>query len=315
MKRIIFFICLALLLLTSGLFGTVLATTDVPCDPAKGYCLLAPLNSSAPTQINPSNLVSEYVIPLYYIFIGLSGVLAVLVIVVGGFLYISSDSITGKTSGRTWVKNALIGLVLILGSGLILQTINPNLLKLTNIGLNLPSTTPEFTPVEGTGILTGGTKYYVTVYTYLNNNIETETSSFNANYDLCMKNLNENIKNTPGFVRITQECKESEWTEAPKGFYFTYRHKRGTQEQGPFANIASCNRDAELKQKDAFGDDNDITKECSKVGTQYCFTFKNKDEEKQLCFNTSAQCSADRNWIDLQTDAKDNTITNQCNIR
>ena len=64
------------------------------------------------------------------IIIGLAGLLAVIMIVVGGVQYMTTDAFAGKSDARTTITKALLGLILALGSYLILKTINPNLLQL-----------------------------------------------------------------------------------------------------------------------------------------------------------------------------------------
>jgi hypothetical protein len=59
-----------------------------------------------------------------------ASVLAVLMIVIGGFNYISSDAIDNKENGKHQIKNALGGMLLILVSWVILNTINPQLVSL-----------------------------------------------------------------------------------------------------------------------------------------------------------------------------------------
>ena len=61
--------------------------------------------------------------------IGLSAVWAVLMIVLGGIQYISTDAIFKKEEGRKRIENAVYGLVLVIAAWLILATINPALLE------------------------------------------------------------------------------------------------------------------------------------------------------------------------------------------
>jgi hypothetical protein len=149
MKHFITFSLTFLLILTI-IFGSLLTvfaqqppasqtpSATVSGTPApSGYQLLAPLTDNIGKTVDTKN-ITRYIIGLYYVIIGLSGVLAVLFIVIGGFIYISSDSFKDKGKGKAWIQNALWGLLLVLGSALILQTINPNLLRLSNLGLNVP---------------------------------------------------------------------------------------------------------------------------------------------------------------------------------
>src|ERR1700722_5937132 len=60
-----------------------------------------------------------------------SGILAFGAIVYGGFMYATSAGDAHRQSeGREWIWSALIGLLLLAGAYIILNTINPNLTKL-----------------------------------------------------------------------------------------------------------------------------------------------------------------------------------------
>lgn len=56
--------------------------------------------------------------------------LAVLQIIRGGFTYITTEAVSGKGDAKKLISDALTGLLLILGSILILTLINPDILKL-----------------------------------------------------------------------------------------------------------------------------------------------------------------------------------------
>ena len=69
------------------------------------------------------------------LFLGICGVLAVIMIIWGGVQYMTNELISNKEEGRKSITNAIFGLLLALGSYIILNTLNPDLL---NICLNLP---------------------------------------------------------------------------------------------------------------------------------------------------------------------------------
>ena len=71
---------------------------------------------------------------LYKFGIGIGGVLAFGMIVVGGIYYITSGAIQKKTEGKEIILGALWGLALLLGAFLIMQTINPRLIELESPG-------------------------------------------------------------------------------------------------------------------------------------------------------------------------------------
>jgi len=72
----------------------------------------------------------NYIKNIYKITIGIAGVLAVLMIVIGGLEYISSAANPNlKTSAKTRIWAAIGGLLIALTAWLILNTINPDLVN------------------------------------------------------------------------------------------------------------------------------------------------------------------------------------------
>ncbi|MEI8061841.1 MAG: pilin [bacterium] len=132
------------------------------------YTLLAPIGTFLGNKSNgtvyqftqDSNSLCKLLNSWFRIGIALAGMLAVVMIVIGGFQYATTDSLFGKSEGRTKVDNALFGLALALGTWLILNTINP---ALTNCSLDAKATTAINSTVatvsDGmmTGALAGGT--------------------------------------------------------------------------------------------------------------------------------------------------------------
>lgn len=120
--------------LKNFLLGTIVLTAlflpFVSLLAAEGYTLLAPL-PGLPTTLDQDNILGTYLPAIFKLAIGLAAVAAVAMIVIGGFQYMSSDAIMGKTAGRERAKNAIIALVLIIVSWLILNEINPNLLNVS----------------------------------------------------------------------------------------------------------------------------------------------------------------------------------------
>jgi len=93
---------------------------------AEGYIPLEPLTTSAESGVT----LSSYLDDVFKIGIGLAGVFAVLMIVIGGISYIggaSSPSARSEAKGK--ITSAIMGLILALAAWLLLYTINPNLLK------------------------------------------------------------------------------------------------------------------------------------------------------------------------------------------
>lgn len=98
-------------------------------DPSK-YTLLAPLSPELNTfDTSQPNAFSTYLNIMIKIFIGICAVLAMLMIVIGGLEYMTSELISSKEHGKERIMNAIFGLLLALGSYALLNTINPDLLK------------------------------------------------------------------------------------------------------------------------------------------------------------------------------------------
>jgi hypothetical protein len=67
--------------------------------------------------------------------IGIAVTLTILMIIFGGVQYMTTDAIFKKEEGKKRITGAVAGLLLSLSGWLILNQINPNILKETNIGL------------------------------------------------------------------------------------------------------------------------------------------------------------------------------------
>lgn len=98
------------------------------------YCLLAPLPLSESGALVGSTDVGSYIKNVVRLTIALAGALAVLQIIFAGFQYITTEAMSGKSSARKDINNALIGLMLAIGAYVILNTINP---RLVNFDLNI----------------------------------------------------------------------------------------------------------------------------------------------------------------------------------
>lgn len=84
---------------------------------------------------------------IYKFGVGIAAALAVIVIMIGGIKYMSTDSIGGKSEGKKRIGDALIGLLLVLTPFVIFGIINPNILT-----FNLNLTPVEYNvPTSGTG--------------------------------------------------------------------------------------------------------------------------------------------------------------------
>lgn len=96
--------------------------------PATNYKLLAPLPiESLDGAPSAQATAKTYIEGFFRLLIGVSGALAVVMIVIGGIQYMSTDSFEGKGQGKETIKNALWGFMLAIAAWLILNTVSSGL--------------------------------------------------------------------------------------------------------------------------------------------------------------------------------------------
>ena len=113
-------------------FALAAPTYVVFADTIGEYVQLAPLPGigTATTGgqfVAPS--LPNYLIGMFRLLIGLAGLLAVVMITLGGIEYMSTDSMFGKEEGKSKISQALVGLLLAISAWLILSTVNPATLE------------------------------------------------------------------------------------------------------------------------------------------------------------------------------------------
>lgn len=97
------------------------------------YELIAPIG----TLSGCVNLAG-YLRGIFETTIGIGGVLAVIMIVICGIKLMATGSVSGKNEAKECITNAIFGVLLAIGSWLILNTINPILLKAEPSALGAP---------------------------------------------------------------------------------------------------------------------------------------------------------------------------------
>jgi len=112
------------------------ATGTVGNEISKVYTLLAPIGNF---KTFSSNNIGEYLNTMFRLAIGLCAALAVVMIIFSGVQYMGSESIFGKTEAKSKVFSAVLGLLIALGSWVLLNTINPDLTGKN--GLNIDTAT------------------------------------------------------------------------------------------------------------------------------------------------------------------------------
>lgn len=101
------------------------------CNPQTDtYCLLVPLGNMESVSPNQASF-SAYLQQIIDIAIGLTGAIAVIMLIIGGLEYIlSSVNEAAKSDAKSRITNAILGLLIALSGYVILNTINPDLLSL-----------------------------------------------------------------------------------------------------------------------------------------------------------------------------------------
>jgi type IV secretory pathway VirB2 component (pilin) len=154
-KKIILLLCLSFLFLglfAPAHFGKAAIVCEPPLVPSadfnsctqpppadKNYHFLAPLpdpnknneplTTFDPTSNGQNNKIGEYLNLMIRIFIGICAVLAVVMIVMGGIQYMTTELISSKGEGKERILHAIFGLLLALGAWTLLNQINPNILN------------------------------------------------------------------------------------------------------------------------------------------------------------------------------------------
>ena len=149
-KQALFASALALFLFVPSLVSaTPIVNTDpVPLNFAPP-CLNVPGMPDCASPVTTATTFQDYLVRLYQFAVGISGIVAVGMIVWGS-IYISAftESIDKKSEGREMITSAIIGIMLLLGSYLLLRTINPRIVALGE------SLTPQSVPQNLTATTT-----------------------------------------------------------------------------------------------------------------------------------------------------------------
>lgn len=121
------------------------------------YQLLAPLpgvTTGAPEEAKTT--ATKYIEGLFMLLIGVSGALAVVMIIVGGIQYMSTDAVGGKSSAKDTIQNAVWGLALAAGAWIILASIDKQFVE---FDLNIePVDRIERSGTTATPIRSGGSR-------------------------------------------------------------------------------------------------------------------------------------------------------------
>lgn len=82
--------------------------------------------------------IGQYIAGIYTWAVGIAGLIAVVLIIMGGFVYLTSGGNAQRTQeGKDRITSALFGLLLLLGSYVLLYTINPDLVKFKSLRIKI----------------------------------------------------------------------------------------------------------------------------------------------------------------------------------
>ena len=101
----------------------------LPCDDDTPGCTEEELLETFDPSGEGGGGLGSYLNLMIKLIIGICAVLAVVMIVMGGIQYMTTELISGKEEGKKRIMNAIFGLLLALGAYTLLYTINPDLLK------------------------------------------------------------------------------------------------------------------------------------------------------------------------------------------
>lgn len=152
-----------------------------------------------PKLSGTENTAEEYVRALYILSISVAGILAVVKIIFAGVKYMLTDVVVSKGDAKKDIMGALLGLLIVLGAVLILNTINP---QITTLSLfeNGPSVgivgTKEPDPkILNTIISDPDDPRYGSV---------TTVSTCGTSNTISCEQANDNCLNNPGYVAVQQ---------------------------------------------------------------------------------------------------------------
>ncbi len=132
-------------------------------DPGTPYTLLAPISPDGEGEQKVT--LTTYLPFVFNLAIGAAAALAVVMIVIGGLRYMTTEAVGGKEGGKDMIRRAIWGLVLALASWLILFTINPNLVNFSGItsgpSLNQGEVNISLQMIQGVGTIKAGRSYWV----------------------------------------------------------------------------------------------------------------------------------------------------------
>ena len=156
----------------------------------------------------PSTAFAGYLNAMIKIFIGLCAVLAMVMIIMGGIQYMTSELISGKEEGKKKITQAVLGLILALGAVAILNTINPDLLDLS-LG-NVSEVTITISPQTGYDQLIQNNISKPFCRTSYYKQIEDAVKNSGATFDSCVLHAMTMIEGAKSVIGHDENVKDSQ---------------------------------------------------------------------------------------------------------
>lgn len=143
MKKIIFFSILCVLTYC------VIPTQHIVAQEGfnRPYTLLAPLPGTQSEGSADTTNFPAYISGIYKFTLGVAGILAVIMIIFAGFTYMTTDAFQKKQEGKERIKNAILGLLLAIGTWVILNTIGGTALTTIDLSIERPQISVSTTDI------------------------------------------------------------------------------------------------------------------------------------------------------------------------
>ena len=131
-------------------------TIAIPADETK-YKMLVPLpgvtcmDSTGKDTTCMSNDIGAYLNLIFKMGIGICVALAVIMLIINGITYMGDESVFGKTEAKNKMFMAIMGLLIVIGAWVLLNTINPALTGAGGVAITPADLSLSFNPTSGGG--------------------------------------------------------------------------------------------------------------------------------------------------------------------
>ncbi len=154
--------------------------------------------------------IGDYLNILFMLAIGICGVLAVIMIVIGGIQYMGDESVFGKTEAKGRITSAILGLLIALGAFALLNTIDPALTGKDGVTVDQVSAEIAGDSNAPIGTITGLPSGTLCIKGKENIPVMTQSFSGKMTYEMGAKGVpgpNNTIKfDCSGFVNYILRC-------------------------------------------------------------------------------------------------------------